>query len=178
MKKIFLITVLIAFAACKNKVIQYPVNYENERGKFMEFSQNYNKQILNEDNELIEEYMEESTLNYNQTPYGFWISNPGRATETMAKIGDYVEFEYEVADFEENVLYSKEELGIQKVFLGKEKLPRGLHATLQLIEEGDSATALYPSLLAYGGYGDRKKVGGYVPLIFKVKILDIKKEKQ
>jgi gliding motility-associated peptidyl-prolyl isomerase len=151
------------------------VNYENERGKFMELSQNYNKQILEEDTELIEDYIETSGQDFTQTSYGFWISNSGKASESMAKSGDYIKFEYEVSDFDGNTVYSKEEIGVQQIYLGKTHLPRGLHTTLQLIEEGDSATALYPSFLAYGGYGDRNKVGGYVPLIFNVKIIDIKK---
>ena len=62
--------------------------------------------------------------------------------------------------------------------MGKENLPRGLHASLQLIEEGDSATALYPSFLAYGGYGDQNKVGSNMPLIFKIKVLDIQKKEK
>src|SRR5690606_10373679 len=105
---------------------------------------------------------------FNKTNFGFWISNEAEYTPTMAKGGDYVKFEYEVTDFDNNVIYSKKELGAQGAVLGKEDLPRGLHVTLQLIEKGDSATALYPSFLAYGGYGDRNKIGGNEPLIFKV----------
>lgn len=164
---------LFLLTACKSKVTQYPVNYDKD--EFMKFSQDRNKQILEEDNELIENYIDSTGLDFKQTQFGFWISNSGMATETMAKSGDYVQYEYEVSDFENNVVYSRQEIGIKDAVLGREDLPRGLHVTLQLIEEGDSATALYPSFLAYGGYGDRNKIGGNEPLIFRVKILDIKK---
>ncbi|MBW7870388.1 MAG: FKBP-type peptidylprolyl isomerase, partial [Flavobacteriia bacterium] len=50
--------------------------------------------------------------------------------------------------------------------------------SLQLIEEGDSAVSLMPSFMAYGSYGDRNQIGGNEPLIFKVKILDIKKREK
>lgn len=169
----FLLILAILFSACKSKVTQYPVNYDED--KFMKFSQDRNKQILDEDNELIENYIDSIGIEFNRTNFGFWISNSAVSTETMAKSGDYVKYEYEITDFANNVVYSKEELGVRDAVLGKEDLPRGLHVTLQLIEKGDSATALYPSFLAYGGYGDRKKIGGNEPLIFKVKILDIKK---
>lgn len=144
----------------------------------MEFSQDINKMILTEDNELIEYYIEDSDQQFVKTSFGFWISNQGKSTESMASLGDMIKYEYEVMDFEEKIIYSKEENGIKQTILGKENLPRGLHASLQLIEEGDSATALYPSFLAYGGYGDQNKVGSNMPLIFKIKVLDIQKKEK
>lgn len=178
MKKVVFIFTIIGLINCKNKVIQYPVEYENDRAKFMEFSQDINKMILNEDNELIEYYIEDSDQQFVKTSFGFWISNQGKSTESMASLGDMIKYEYEVMDFEEKIIYSKEENGIKQTILGKENLPRGLHASLQLIEEGDSATALYPSFLAYGGYGDQNKVGSNMPLIFKIKVLDIQKKEK
>jgi FKBP-type peptidyl-prolyl cis-trans isomerase FkpA len=161
--------------ACKNKVIQKPVNYENDREKFMEFSQDRNKQILAEDNELIAAYMDSIGQDFNRTQYGFWISNSGKTTETMAKAGDVVKYDYEVYNFSNEIIYSQEELGTQTIMMGRTDLPRGMQVALQMIEEGDSATVLLPSFLAYGGYGDRKKVKGNEPLIFKIHIQDIEK---
>lgn len=161
---------------CKSKIIQYPVSYEDDRSKFMQFSQDRNKLILAEDNELIEQYIDSIGQAFSRTSYGFWISNSGKSTETMAKVGDYVQYEYEVFDFSNELIYSKEELGVQDGVLGRMNLPRGLHVTLQLIEKGDSATALYPSFMGYDNYGDQNKIGSHVPLIFKVKMLDIKKK--
>lgn len=168
-----LIVSIFLFAACKSKVIQYPVDYDKD--EFMKFSQDRNKQILEEDNQLIQNYIDSTGIDFNKTNFGFWISNSAVASQTMAKSGDYVKYEYEVIDFDNNLVYSEKEIGVKDAVLGKEDLPRGLHVTLQLIEKGDSATALYPSFLAYGGYGDRNKIGGNEPLIFKVKVLDIKK---
>ncbi len=167
------IVLIFMLMACKSKVVQYPVDFDKD--EFMKFSQDRNKQILNEDNQLIENYIDSTGITFNKTNFGFWISNSAIATESMAKGGDYVKYEYEIFDFDNNIVYSQQEIGVKDAVLGKEDLPRGLHVTLQLIEKGDSATALYPSFLAYGGYGDRNKVGGNEPLIFKVKILDIKK---
>ena len=168
----------MSLTACKNKVVQYPVNYENEREKFTEFSQDRNKEILNEDNELIQEYIDSIQKPFVRTSYGFWISNSGKSTSEMAKTGDYVKYQYQVDDFDNQTIYSLEELGIQEAVLGKENLPRGLHVALQMIEKGDSAIALFPSFLAHGGHGDQNKIGGNQPLIYKVRILDIKKKEK
>lgn len=171
-----MLTILIFIISCRNKVIQYPVTYENNSAKFMEFSQDLNKQILADENQLIQTYIDSSHLKFNHTSYGFWISNTGKPTESMAKTGDFVSYEYEVSDFKGQTIYPESEIGIRKSVLGSENLPRGLHVSLQLIEKGDSAVSLLPSFLAYGSYGDQNKVNGNMPLIFKVKVLDIKKK--
>lgn len=178
MKRIIIISVLISLTACKNKVVQYPVNFEDDREKFMEFSQDRNKQILAEDNELIQHYIDSAGLEFQKTPYGFWIDNSGEVTPAMAKSGDIVKYEYEVLNFDNKVLYSKKENGVQTALLGRTDIPRGVHIALELIEKGDSATALFPSFMVYGGYGDRKKIAGNEPLIFKIQMLDIKKKEK
>ncbi len=171
-----MILLILAFAACKSKVVQYPVSYEDDREKFMEFSQDRNKQILNEDNELIQNYMDSLNLDYHKTSYGFWISNSGETTPTMAKSGDVVKYEYTVLNFDNEVIYSEKENGAQTIMMGRTDLPRGVQIALQMIEKGDSATILLPSFLAYGGYGDRNKIMGNEPLIFKIQMHEIKKQ--
>jgi len=175
LKYIIAIITIFALTACKNKVVQYPVSYEDDRAKFMEFSQDRNKQILNEDNELIQNYIDSLNLEFKRTSYGFWISNSGESTPTMAKTGDVVKYEYEVLNFDHEVIYSEEENGEQTIMMGHADIPRGIQIALQMIEKGDSATVLLPSFLAYGGYGDRNKIQGNEPLIFKIQIQDIRK---
>lgn len=176
MNRFLIIAILILTTACKNKVVQYPVAYDNDRERFMQFSQDLNKQILSDETKIIEDYIAKSDLKFTRTSYGFWISNSGQSTPEMTKSGDVVKYNYEVSDFDGNIIYSEQEIGVRQSMLGQENLPRGLHIGLQLIEKGDSALALMPSFLAYGGYGDKSRVGGNEPLIFKIKILDIKKK--
>ncbi len=171
-----MILLILAFAACKSKVVQYPSTYDNDRQKFMEFSQDRNKQILNEDNELIQNYIDSLDLNFKKTSYGFWISNSGETTASMAKAGDVVKYEYEISNFENEVIYTEEENGEQTIMMGRTDIPRGIQIALQMIEKGDSATVLLPSFLAYGGYGDRNKILGNEPLIFKIKMHEIQKK--
>jgi len=178
LKKLIIIFGLISLTACKNKVVQYPVNYEDDREKFMEFSQDRNKQILDEDNELIQNYIDSTGLAFTKTSYGFWINNSGKTTPEMAKSGDAVKYEYEVLNFDNQLIYSKKENGTQTIALGRTDLPRGVHIALQMIEKGDSATLLFPSFMVYGGYGDQNKIAGNEPLIYKIQMLDIKKKQQ
>lgn len=167
---------ILTLVACKNKVVQYPVTYDDDREKFMQFSQDRNKQILNEDNELIQNYIDSLDLDYKKTSYGFWISNSGETTESMAKSGDVVKYDYSVSNFENKVVYTEAENGTQTILMGRTDIPRGMQIALQMIEKGDSATVLLPSFLAYGGYGDRNKIMGNEPLIFKIKMHEIQKK--
>src|SRR5690625_649106 len=139
----------------------------------MEFSQDINKMILTEDNELIEYYIEDSDQQFVKTSFGFWISNQGKPTESMAGLGDIIKNEYEAMDFAAKIIYSTEENAIKQIILGKENLLRGLHASLQLIGEGESATSLDTSCLDYGRYGYQNKVRSKMPHIFKTTVLDI-----
>ncbi|MEG0983926.1 FKBP-type peptidyl-prolyl cis-trans isomerase [Algoriella sp.] len=86
-----------------------------------------------------------------------------------------MEFEYQVTDLKNNIIYSFQENGIKKAILGKIDLARGLHAGLQLIPEGETAKLLLPSFLGYGGYGDEGKIGPNEPIIMDVKVLKIRK---
>lgn len=142
----------------------------------MEFSQDLNRQILNEDNLMIQTYIDQSQKKFIKTSYGFWTSNLGETTSTMAKNLDVVKYEYEVKTLNEQLVYSKEENKTQTIVMGKTDLPRGLQIGLQMIEKGDSATLLFPSALAYGSYGDQNKIGGNEPLVFTIYMLDIQKK--
>ena len=110
-----------------------------------------------------------------KTNSGFWIANSGQRTDKTANSGEYIEFEYQVSDLENNILYSYNENKIQKIIIGKADIVRGLHAALQLIPEGESAKLLLPSFLAYGGYGDTQKIAPDTPIIMDVKVIAIKK---
>ncbi|WP_312922238.1 FKBP-type peptidyl-prolyl cis-trans isomerase [Empedobacter brevis] len=174
MKKIILFTFgIFTLVSCDQKVIQYPVSYSND--DFMKRSQERGKLLHQEELQWFDDYMKTSDLKFVKTNSGFWISNSGQRTSLTANNGDYIEFEYQVTDLENNVLYTYNENQTQKIILGKSDIVRGLQAALQLIHQGESAKLLLPSFLAYGGYGDTKKIAPDTPIIMDVKVLKIKK---
>ena len=174
MKKIVLVGLaLIGLTSCDQKVTQYPVSYSND--DFMKRSQERGKLLHQEELQWFDDYMKTSDLKFVKTNSGFWISNSGQRTDKTANVGDYIEFEYQVSDLENNILYSYNDNKIQKIIIGKADIVRGLHAALQLIPEGESAKLLLPSFLAYGGYGDTQKIAPDTPIIMDVKVITIKK---
>ena len=174
MKKVILFTFAVfALMSCDQKVIQYPVSYSND--DFMNRSQERGKLLHQEELQWFDDYMKTCDLKFVKTSSGFWISNSGQRTAQTANNGDYIEFEYQVTDLENNILYSFNDNKVQKIILGKADIVRGLQAGLQLIPEGETAKLLLPSFLAYGGYGDTQKIAPDSPIIMDVKVLKIKK---
>lgn len=163
----------ICFVSCDNQIVQYPVSYSND--DFMQRSQERGKMLLQEEIEWFDEYKKSSDLTFNKTESGLWISNNGQKSENMAKVGDYVNFTYQVYDVKGNVIYTYNEIGTQKIILGKADIARGLHAALQIIEPGQEARVLLPSFLGYAGYGDDNKIDPNQPLIMDIKVNEVKK---
>ena len=175
MKKIILASILFtALWSCDNKIVQYPVSYQND--DFMTRSQERNKSLLKEEIEWFNNYKEKSDLSFTKTESGLWISNQGKKSETTAKSGDFINFTYQIYDLDNNVIYNYNEIGEEKIILGKAGIIRGLHSALQLIEEGQEARILVPSFLGYSGLGDDDKITPNQPLVIDVKINQITKK--
>ena len=174
MKKIaLLILASISFVSCDNQIVQYPVSYSND--DFMQRSQERGKMLLQEEIQWFDEYKKTSDLTFNKTESGLWISNTGKKSENTASVGNYVNFTYQVYDVKGNIIYTYDEIGTQKIILGKADITRGLHAALQLIGPGQEARVLLPSFLGYAGYGDDNKIEPNQPLVMDIKVIEVKK---
>ena len=174
MKKIALLLLAsISFVSCDNQIVQYPVSYSND--DFMQRSQERGKMLLQEEIQWFDEYKKTSDLTFNKTESGLWISNNGQKTDNMARVGNYVNFTYQVYDVNGQTIYTYDEIGSHKIILGKADIARGIHAALQLIEPGQEARVLLPSFLGYAGYGDDNKIEPNQPLIMDIKVNEVKK---
>lgn len=176
MKNIILASIILAsLSSCDNKIVQYPVSYQND--DFMTRSQERGKFLLQEEIGWFNDYIKKSDKTFNKTESGLWIANTGEKSNAMANVGDYVNFTYQVYDLDNNIIYPYNEIGEQKIILGKANVTRGLHAALQLIEPGKETRVLLPSFLGYSGLGDNQKIEPNQPLVIDIKINQIKQQK-
>lgn len=175
MKKYILVLIGgISLWSCENQVVQYPVSYNND--DFMQRSQERGKSLLKEEIEWFNEYKKKHTdFTFNKTESGIWISNQGVKTEQTANVGSYVNFTYQVYDINDQIIYSFDQIGEQKIILGKAKIARGIHSAIQLIEPNQQTRILLPSFLAYGGIGDNNKIEPNQPIIVDILIKEVKK---
>lgn len=176
MNKYFICFLLITFlvSACKAPEARRPV--KTASGSYIDASVEKNKKMIAEEEQDILAIIEnDSATDYLSSEKGFWyyFNTQVPIESEKANFGDFVEFEYDVKDLNGNIIYSKQELGLQKYYMDKEELISGLRDALKLLKEGETATFLFPSHKAYGYYGDLKRIGTNLPIISTVTILNI-----
>jgi FKBP-type peptidyl-prolyl cis-trans isomerase len=59
----------------------------------------------------------------------------------------------------------------------KQNLFPGLRNSIKLLREGETATFLFPSSMAFGYHGDNNKIGTNIPLKSTITLLKIEKQK-
>ena len=176
-KIIVLVLVCFQLFSCKEPQARMPISHSS--GTFMKESVDRNKILIAKEEKAIQKYIKnDTTVNYLSTKKGFWygFSNKVENDSILPKRGDFVKFEYEVSDLNDNPIYTKEELGEISYTVDKQNIMSGLREAIKLMHKSESATFLFPSHLGFGYHGDNKKIGTNLPLVCKVTLLDIKKE--
>ncbi len=138
------------------------------------------KQIKDYEESLILNYIKkDSTHTYKKSGSGFWytVLTTGISTNKKPVFEDVVNFEYNIKTMDNQILYSKKELGVQNYVMDKQMLFTGLREGLKLLNEGESARFLFPSIKAYGYFGDEKKITSNMPLISEVSVHTVLKIK-
>lgn len=173
MKKYLTIILLIIFTiiACKNPEARRPVSVKS--GSFINKSIQLNKKINREQHKLIQQIIQKNPeIEFIASSNGFWYYYNVKieSDSIMPKFGDLINYDYNVADFNNNLIYSEEDLKNQNYTMDQEELFSGLREGLKLMKAGETITFLFPSNKAYGYYGDQKKIGTNTPIKCKVTI--------
>lgn len=171
------IGMLFILASCKEPEARKPVAHS----KPSEISQSIqrNKELIKDEEALIREYIEKnSDIDYLGSSYGFWYAYDVRKIHDSIrpKTGDLVLFTYEVKNLQDELIYSSEEIGEQRYLVDKEDQLKGIRHALKILKEGEIATFLFPSHLAYSFVGDKNKIGKNETLLMKITLNKIQKE--
>ena len=161
-------------SSCNEPEPRRPVSVKT--GTFMEQSVERNKEILARERKLIKEIIEKDTLNTYHTPnnvYWYYYNVKDSTQNYQFKENDVVLMSYNIRSFSNDTLYSFKDIGEKEFIIDKEDYFPGLRTGIKLLREGESATFLFPSSLAYGFYGDKNKIGSNLPLISTIKVIDI-----
>ena len=171
---IVLLLIMLAYTNCKSPEARQPVTIKT--GSIIDQSIEHNKEINREQHEQIKQIIKNNfEIEYIASPHGFWyyynISVEGDSI--VPKFGDIVNFNFEVKDFDGNIIYTQEENTAKNYAIDQEELFTGLREGIKLMKTGETITFLFPSDIAYGHYGDENKIGANIPLICKVTINSI-----
>lgn len=178
MKNYLLILLCLCFVACEGPLPRKPLKVRT--GSFIKESAERNKKLLAAEEAAIQQIISNDTLNtYINSSNGSWyyyLTKIDVATPTP-KPDDLVTMTYNILSFENDTIYSAEEIGLLNYKVDKQELFPGLRNSVKLLKEGETATFLYPSSLAFGYHGDNNKIGINIPLKSTISIFKIAQSK-
>lgn len=170
-KSITIILIILTFIGCKTPEARKPVSVKT--GSFINQSIERNKTLNSKQHERIKQIIKNNPdEEFFASQNGFWyFYNVKVEGDTITpQFGDLINFSFNIKDFNNNIIYTKEELKIQNYAMDQEELFSGLREGLKLMKAGETVTFLFPSDTAYGYYGDENRIGANTPIISKVTI--------
>ncbi len=177
----YLLTLLvlsISLVSCQEAEPRRPIKVRT--GSFFKETIKRNKELLAQEEKQIKEIIARDTAHtYLSSSQGSWyyyeIKNDSVAY--TPKPDDLVTFTYNLVSFSNDTIYKSEEMGTIQYKVDKQNLFPGLRNSIKLLREGERATFLFPSSLAFGYHGDDKKIGTNIPVKSTITLLKIEKQK-
>jgi gliding motility-associated peptidyl-prolyl isomerase len=164
--------------SCLNPEPRKPI--VTKSGSFNEASVLLNKSIIkSEENAIKALIAKDSLTTYIASSNGFWYTYNVKSKNLYTpEVGDQILYTFDVLNFENNIIYNTQDIGIQSYVVDKQEIVEGLRNGLKLMHEGDVVTFLFPSHKVYGYLGDENKIGINQPLIYKVQLIKINKKNE
>jgi len=167
-------------ASCsQHQQARMPVSQSS--GSFLRESAERNKKLNAGEESRIDSIIKSDPKNkYIASKSGYWYYYETRnEKDTLRpKRGDVAFFDYELKDFEGNVIYSEVQLRPQEYLVDKENIMMGLRDGIKLMRKNEKVVFLFPSNFGYGYLGDNKRIGPNEPLICTVTLRDFQPEKK
>ncbi len=176
-KNLIYLFLFLVISSCSKPEPRKPI--VRKTGSFLDESVKRNITINKLEEDILKKVMQKDSLHaYLNSEKGFWYFYQVKDSldHLIPKKGDLAIFNYEVKNLNNEIVFSKEEIGKIQYYVGKQEMISGLHDGIQLMKEGEIVTFLFPSYKAYG-YSGNEKVNPNEPLIFTIELLKINKNK-
>lgn len=170
MKKIICVISLAMIASCAK---QNPVPSTDDQfmtESEMDVSKNRTKELNNLERTQIQDWINSQDVKYFPMGMNYWVNIENLDKKSRKNNGEKVSYQYDVYDFDRTKLYDKP-FGNRDVMFGRFQEMDAVEDVIRYLNQGEEAEILVPSVLAYGTYGDGKKITNDMPLIIKVKVL-------
>lgn len=162
---------LISLTACKQNPPQRPTIYSNDG--FLEYSKKFNKELKDAELKEIQQYIRNQREDFLLTNAGFYMTRTPLDNVRLVKDFDTIQFEQQISNLNDSIIYSFEDNGTQTMVLGQSSIIQGLEYGLKRMSVNEKATLLLPSSLAFGLSGDGKKIGADQPLKIEIRLKEI-----
>src|SRR5690554_5281056 len=173
---VFLIGMLLTSCADREEA-RRPISRSS--GSFLKKSVEINKVVVAEEEEIFDSIMKANpNKEYFLSQKGCWYTylEKSETEDYLPQAGDFVYFDSEITSVYGDTIYRKGELKTRKYMVDKEDILIGLRDGIKRLKKGEKAQFLFPSHVAYGYMGDKKRIGMNVPIIYTVTIIDIEKQ--
>lgn len=161
MKFRFIILVFVFYFSCSKIEPRKPIKPKPSTTILKETIKE--SKILNkiEDDKILEIIKLDSINNYLVSSNGFWYTYVKKTAKKSLtpKTGDLVAIKYNVTDLQNNIIYSREKLGVKEYIVDKEDFISALQSGIKLMKVGETITFVIPSYNAFGISGDGDKIG-------------------
>ena len=174
------ISLILLLLSCKNNNQEARDPIQHQKSHVDMESVRHNQDLNRREEAYISKMIAQDTAHhYIDSGHGFqyYYLKKNTSSRIRPQVGDKVLLTYEISDLSGNIIYSFDEIGKKTYNVDHENYFRGFREAVKLLKEGESAVFIFPSSAAYGFHGDEKKIGTNIPLILKLKILKIDKQK-
>ncbi|WP_294251498.1 FKBP-type peptidyl-prolyl cis-trans isomerase [uncultured Chryseobacterium sp.] len=169
MKKVLFISVLSLLGCSKNTQTHPPVGGVLSRND-LEVSRERMKNLNAQERSQIQEWIGSQPVKFYPTQLNYWVSTEGFDQRQRRQDNTLISYSYELYDFDQTKIYDEPKERREARFGHFDEL-KAVEDALRFIRDGEEVTLLVPSALAYGTYGDEKKIDNDIPLIIKLKAL-------
>ncbi len=118
----------------------------------------------------IQDWMNSQSVKYYPTQLNYWVTVDGYDQRERRPDNSLISYSYDLYDFDQTKIY-EHPIERREAKFGHFDELKAVENALRFIHDGEEVTLLVPSSLAYGTFGDEKKIDNDIPLIIKLKAL-------
>lgn len=129
-----------------------------------------NRQLISEEIELIDAYVDRYGLDMDTTSTGLRYKILKETNGREVRLMKDVTLSYTVSLLNGNLCYSSDSTGLMSFTIGQSNQPSGLQEGILKMREGEQAIIIVPSYLGYGITGDGICIPGSTSVVYNVKL--------
>ena len=173
-----LIGVILVLFSCKQQEARRPISKSNSY-TLADTSEQMKKLNQIEESKVKAYIALDRLTDYTASSNGYWFAYLNKVEEGVSpNAEDIVQISYEIFDLNNQLIYSKEELGIKTYKVDKEDFIPALQQGIKSMKMGETLKFVIPSYNAFGVVGDENKIGMNQSIVSIVTLLNINKENE
>ena len=173
----FQVIIFLYFVSCRQSDVN-PFQVQKPGKLDKETSISLNKYWIQDEHFQIKTYCERQGWKMSISPSGlnYMIIDSSSKKAYSPKVGDEVVLSYDIRllDPNQTSCYHSDSNGLARFKVDQSLVESGLHEVVTYLDVGDSALVVLPHYLAHGIAGDNQKIPPLSPVLYFIKLVDVK----